>query len=139
MAKATKKSAMKTARTTSPSAAKYPRSTMTRVVPVAEAQEDAQSVAAPVVAANLNRRVTPELNSAKVQPKANAAASAARAATAMKTGKRAVRNAGSAMVSRRALISAEHFGYVITDLRIIGGIAVALVAVMVVLRFVLKI
>jgi hypothetical protein len=139
MAKATKKSAMKSARTTSPSAAKYPRSTMTRVVPVAEAQEDAQSVAAPVVAATMSRKVAPELNTAKMQPKAHAAASAARAATAVKTGKRAVRNAGSAMVSRRALISAEHFGYVLTDLRIIGGIAVALVVIMIVLRFVLKI
>ncbi len=141
MAKATKKTANRPARTAaSVPAARYPRSTMTRAVPVAEAQDDAPAAeSAPVVAIpSMPKRVAPEVTLPKNAPKANAAVAATRAAQAVKEGRRAARAAAQPMVARRSVIRAENFGYVLKDLRIIAAIAVVMAAIMIVLRFVLK-
>ena len=148
MAKATKKSvvAKTTAAARAANAAKYPRATLVKVTSVAEAQEDAvQEVGEKsnratemVVAPSTKRTAATMVAPTKVLPKPTPQAATARAANAVKAGKATVRNAGQSMTSRRSMIRAENFGYVIKDLRIIAGIAVTLVVIMVVLHFILS-
>ena len=146
MAKATKKSvtAKTAAAARAASAAKYPHATLVKVTPVAEAQEEATQDAAdkvnrvPTVVAAPKRAAPAMVAPTKALPKPAPQVAAARAANAVKTGKATVRSAGQSMTSRRSLIRAENFGYVMKDLRIIAGIAVTLVVIMVVLHFILS-
>lgn len=145
MAKATKKSVAKATRAAVP-AAKYPRASVARVVAVKDAEAEAETngtqedlaPAKPVVAVPTQpKRTAPAVNLPKAAAKATAAESAARAAAAVKAGKKAARTAGQPVVARRTLIRAENFGYVTKDLRVIAGIAVAMVIILVVLRLVM--
>lgn len=146
MAKATKKSVIaKTAAARAASAAKYPRSSLVKVAPVSVAKEEAAQDAAEkaekataVVVAPTPKRVAPAVATMpKPVTKPTEPSPAAKAASAVRAGKATVRSASQPMVSRRTLIRAENFGYAIKDLRIIAGIAVALVIILVVLHFVL--
>jgi hypothetical protein len=150
MAKAKPKKAV--VRHSLPSAAKYPRSTLVRPIPVEDAEElaaedkatsaeaAAEETPKPVVALSdvvSQRRPAPALNPARVaSPKAEKGAQAERA---VRTGRVAVRSATQQMVSRRSAIRAENYGYVIKDLRMIVGIAVAMVVIVIVLRVFVKI
>ena len=148
MAKATKKSvvAKTTAAARAASAAKYPRATLVKVTPVAEAQEEAAQDAAEkgnratavIVAPSTKRVASTIVAPTKALPKPTPQAAAARAANAVKTGKATVRSAGQPMLSRRSLIRAENFGYVIKDMKIIAGIAVTLIVIFVVLHIILS-
>jgi hypothetical protein len=147
MAKATKKGVAKATRAAVP-AAKYPRASVTRVVPVkdaaiatatADVADEELATAKPVVAVPTPpKRPAPAVNVPKAATKAPVAEGTARAAAAVKAGKKAARAAGQPMVARRTLIRAENFGYVLKDLRIIGAIAVVMVIILLVLRFVMK-
>jgi hypothetical protein len=94
---------------------------------------------AQIVVAPTPKRVIPTVASpAKVPAKAPAQAAVQRAAQAVKTGKASVRSAAQPMTPRHIQIRAENFRYVVKDLRLIAGIAVAMIVVLVVLRIILS-
>ncbi len=150
MAKSSKKSVT---RPTS-AAAKYSRSSLVRVTPVTEAQEDADesfaSAAAVteiestpkksvVVPPSTSKRVAPALNVPTKAAAKNAVAtqaSAAQAAQAVRRGKATVRSAATG--TGRPVIRGENYSYVVRDLRFIAVLAVAVVIIMIVLRIVIK-
>jgi predicted RND superfamily exporter protein len=148
MAKTTKKTVTRPTN----AAAKYSRSSLVRVTPVAEAQEDAvESFASTiteienspkksvVVPPSTAKRVTPALNvptKAAAKSAVAAQAAAAQAAQAVRRGKASVRNANPG--GGRPAIRAENYGYVVRDLRFIAVLAVLVVIIMVVLRIVIK-
>ena len=134
------------------SAAKYGRSTLVRVTPVAEAKEDAAehdeqanetavAVAAPkqtIVAPTATpKRTAPAVNlPAKTAAKNAVATQAAQAAQGVRKGKAAVRTANPGVP--RTFIRAENYGYVVRDLRFIAVLAILVVITMIVLRIVIK-
>jgi hypothetical protein len=150
MAKTTKKTVTRPTN----AAAKYSRSSLVRVTPVAEAQEDADESFASastiteienspkksvVVPPSTAKRVTPALNvptKAAAKSAVAAQAAAAQAAQAVRRGKASVRNANPG--GGRPAIRAENYGYVVRDLRFIAVLAVLVVIIMVVLRIVIK-
>lgn len=159
MAKTTKKTVT---RPTS-AAAKYSRSSLVRVTPVAEAKDAALAAAEtdeerndevvtadeataleaapkkPVVVPATPKRVAPTLNvPTKVAAKnaVAAQAAAAQAAQAVRRGKATVRSANPG--PGRPVIRGENYSYVVRDLRFIAVLAVLVVIIMVVLRIVIK-
>jgi hypothetical protein len=160
MAKSTKKSVTRP----NTSSAKYGRSSLVRVVPVAEAKaeaeareeaaqlaegdvaETAQVAEAPVPAAPKKavvvpatpKRAAPALNvpTKAAAKNAVAAQSAAQAAQAVRRGKATVRGANA--TPARAGVRAENYGYVVKDLRFIAFMALAVVIIMIILRIVIK-